>query len=268
MISVNLNLGKRSVVVTGASRGIGAAICEVFAQEGANVFAVARGELDLNKMCVELSQLGVRVTPVPGDVSTAQGCEDIRREVLQFSDSIDVVVHNAGGAEVRGELESLSDSDWRRTYEVNVMSAFWIAQAFWPDLKLSNQPRIAFVSSTTAQEPGYYDPHYSAAKAALLNFSKHLSTRMGPDSILVNTLIPGPIRTLGLDSNIAKVNETDETDEIMVLKELANLASSIPLGMLGSPVDVANATVFLCSGANNWITGATLRIDGGKSRSV
>ncbi len=265
---MNLNLENRTVVVTGASRGIGAEVCETFAREGARVVAIARGRHDLDLLTEKMKQDSFDLTPVVADVSTRDGCYDAKKSVMEKFDTVDVVVHNAGGANVRGSIHSLRDEDWFETYRSNVMSALWIAQAFWPELKLSTQPRMAFISSTTAQEPGYFDPHYSSSKSALLNFAKHLSRKMSEDGILVNTLLPGPIRTPGLTAGIESMFSDSDRPEDSLQEELSLISSKIPLGKVGTPADVASAVAFLCSGINNWITGATLRIDGGKNLSI
>ena len=258
----------RRVLVTGASRGIGRAIALSVAARGGDLVCVARGWDDLAALGSEVSNLGVPIQLVQADLSSSEDCSRAIKEVLANDSTLDVFIHNAGGAVERGAFATLDDEAWLRTFELNVLSTVRLVRGLTESLSDSSEPRVLLMSSATAEQPGSMDPHYSACKAAITNLGKHLSNLLAPRGVLVNTLAPGPIRTEGLIDFWTELARRSQTPH-ETMKELEeNLASRVPLHRVGDSATVATAALFLCSKENQFITGANVRIDGGRNQCV
>lgn len=227
--------------------------------------AVARNVPDLESLRASSGSAARNLLVWPSDLSTAIGCDEVVRLVREDLLELDTFVHNVGGPVGRGGFHDLADSSWTETFELNVLSAVRLLRSLLPILRESDQARVVIMSSATAMEPGAFDPHYSAAKAALVNFAKHLGRQAAQDGVLVNCLLPGPIWTEGSSAMLSRQSVTLSGAPQTVEEELV---AGIPQGRIGNPEDVASAALFLGSGANSWITGSKLHIDGGKSRSI
>jgi 3-oxoacyl-[acyl-carrier protein] reductase len=266
---MDLGLERRVVLITGASKGIGEATAERLALEGADLAICARGEEPLNALALRLTDSGSNCLPIVADVSTEAGVRTCVDMTIGHFGRLDVVIHNAGGASGRGLLSELSDDDWLATYNTNVMALVRLVRHSQKYLSESNQARIVCISSTTAGEPGSHDPHYSGAKAALLNLAKHLSNTLAADGILVNTVSPGPVRTDAWESFVHGLIDSDvrlaDVDRRAFESEMA---SRIPLGCIGESWQVADLVAFLSSSRSAWITGSVFRVDGGKARGI
>ena len=163
----------------------------------------------------------------------------------------------------------LDDADWLESYNLNVMGAVRFTRLAVPLLRESKTPRIINVTSISALQPGTYNPHYAAAKAALLNLSKYLSNILVEDGILVNSVCPGPVYSDSWDRNVERLAEergisVDDSRAAIDREE----AAKIPLKRIGEGRDVAGLVVFLASDEASWITGSCFHVDGGKYRSI
>lgn len=266
---MDLGLLRRVVLVTGASRGIGAATAECLAREGADLAICARGADPLNSLALRLRDSGINCLPIAADVFTDQGARMCVDQTISHYGKLDVVIHNAGGAIGRGLFSELSDEEWMTTYNANVLSLVRLVRHSRKYLSESDQARIICISSTTAGEPGSHDPHYSSSKAALLNLAKHLSNALASEGILVNTVSPGPVRTHAWESFLDQIadGESGPNEEFRRTIE-SEMASRIPLGCIGESAQVADLVAFLASSRANWITGSVFRIDGGKTKWI
>jgi NAD(P)-dependent dehydrogenase (short-subunit alcohol dehydrogenase family) len=254
---VELGLKGRTAVVTGASRGIGLAVVRALVDAGAQVVAGARGsspELD------DLAVTGaVRVLGV--DLSEPGGPD----RLVEFAGGrVDVLVNNVGAAPARtsGFLE-VDDEMWRATFALNLMPAVRTTRAVLPGMLDAGRGAIVTVASVNARLPDPAVIDYSAAKAALVAFSKALSKEVGPRGVRVNTVSPGPVATAlwlgagGVADELAAASGTDR-DEVV-----AQARQSMVTGRFSTPEEVAAVVAFLAGDVSGNLTGADVTIDGG-----
>lgn len=260
---MELSLGDKVAVVTGASKGIGLAVARAFAEEGARVVTGSRSASeDLKELAGRYPLLHVAV-----DLGTPEGPEKLVGRAVQEFGGVDVLVNNVGLFEPRLEgFAAITDEDWRRTFEINFMSAVRISRAVLPSMVARGGGAIVNVSSINARLPLSFVADYSAAKAALTNLSKLLAEEFGPRGVRVNSVSPGPVRTAaweeegGFGDRLTKA--VGGGDLSGFLKEFPREAG-ITLGRMGTPEEVAAVVLFLASDRASWITGSDYVIDGG-----
>ena len=266
---MNLGLTGRVAIVSGASKGIGRGIAVALADEGVRVGLMARGIEALTDTQAEIEQRGGSAMVVAADGTDEDSVQSAVDHLVKAYSGIDIVVNNVGGAPRFGSFEDLDDSDWLAAYDLNVMAAVRLVRSSLPWLRMSDAPRIINITSATGLEPGVFNPHYSATRAALLNMSKGLANALADDGILVNSIAPGPVRTDAWERAILDAAErTGEAPEAVAQALEQSEASKIPLGRIGEPADIAGCAVFLASDQAGWITGSCLQVDGGKLRSI
>ncbi|HEY2206551.1 MAG TPA: oxidoreductase [Pseudonocardia sp.] len=254
---MELGLGGRVAVVTGASRGIGLAVARALVAEGAHVVAAARNS---SKELDELAEHGpVRTLLV--DLATDDG----PAELMEFAgDRIDVLVNNVGSAPARtGGFLSITDADWNRSITLNLLSAVRATRAALPAMLAAGQGSIVTVCSVNASLPDPLVLDYSAAKAALAAFCKGLSKEVGPKGIRVNTVSPGPVATdlwLGDGGVAASVSGATGASAQDVID---GAAGGSVTGRFSQPSEVADLVLLLAGDRSANVTGADFRIDGG-----
>jgi len=254
---MDLGLSGRVAVVTGASRGIGLAVVEALAAEGAQVVAGARRsspELD------DLTRTGlVRVVPV--DLANDDGPA---RLIAAAGDRIDVLVNNVGGASVRtGGFAEVTDEQWWTSINLNLFAAVRATRSALPAMLAAGRGSIVNVSSVNASLPDPAVIDYSAAKAALAGFSKALSKEVGGRGVRVNTVSPGPVATalwLGQDGVAATVAGASGADPDEIVSEAEH---ALVTGRFSRPDEVAVAVLLLASDRSANVTGADITVDGG-----
>lgn len=256
---MDLGLSGKRAVVTGASKGIGLAITRALADEGVAVVAGARHttpELD------RLTQDG-RVQAVNVDLSTESGPLDLVRAALE-SGSLDILVNNVGTVTPRLEgFTAITDDQWLASLNLTFLAAVRTTRAALPTMLAAGRGTIVTVSSVNAflPDPGVID--YSAAKAALANFSKSLSKEVGPRGIRVNTVSPGPVATdlwLGNQGVAATISGSQGVDQADVVRHQEQQA---PTGRFTTSEEVADLVVLLASERAGNTTGSDFVIDGG-----
>jgi NAD(P)-dependent dehydrogenase (short-subunit alcohol dehydrogenase family) len=254
---MDLGLSGRTAIVTGASRGIGLAVTRGLVAEGVHVTAGARqssAELD------ELAGTGV-VRVVEADLAEPEGPA---RLVGAAGDRIDILVNNVGSAPARpGGFGEITDKDWLESLTLNLMAAVRTTRAVLPVMVAAGKGAIVNISSVNASlpDPGVMD--YSAAKAALANFSKSLSKQAGPHGIRVNTISPGPVATdlwLGDHGVAATVSRATGATSQDVQSQAAQQTVT---GRFSRPEEVADLVLILASDRTANVTGADITIDGG-----
>lgn len=234
----------KTALITGASGGIGAAIAEALAADG--FFPVLHCNSHPEGMQEKARKLGGFA--VQADLADVSQIIRMTEEILQQTGRVDVLVNNAG-ISVSGLLTDIDAETRLRLFSVNVLGAIECTRALLPQMVHRKSGCILNISSMWGQVGASCEVDYSAAKAALIGFTKALAQEVAPSDIRVNCIAPGVIRTPMLDGY----------DE----QTLSDLAEETPLGRLGTPEDVAHAAAFLCSDRADFITGQILGVNGG-----
>jgi 3-oxoacyl-[acyl-carrier protein] reductase len=241
----------RVVVVTGASRGIGRGIAEIFARHGARTIVAARGLEGAQAVAAAITKAGGEARALACDVADPSQA----RALADFADmhfgGIDILCANAGIFPA-APLTSMTPEQWDEVLDTNLKGSFLAVSACLPALRRSRHGRIVLTSSITGPITGYPGwSHYGASKGGQLGFMRTAALELAPYGITVNAVLPGNIATEGLTANGEAY--------------LAEMSAAIPLRRLGSPADIANAALFLASDEAAYITGQTLVVDGGQT---
>jgi len=245
-------LKDRVALVTGSSRGIGAAIATTFAQAGARVVLHGRDEAALASVQARITDLGGQATSVIGDVTVAGDLARMRDRIIDGYGHIDVLVANAGNTDSRPTpIDDITEESWRADIDRNLTGTFLTVKCFLPGMKERRTGSIITLSSAAGRRPsGHTLVAYGAAKAGVQIFTQDLAAQVGPYGIRANCLAPETILT--------------ETNERWIpVDTQRSLAESHPLRRLGTPEDVARAALFLASDESSWITGVIVDIAGG-----
>ena len=235
----------RRALVTGGTRGIGAAIAQRLLDAGAKVVVAAR---------TPDKDAPAAATFLAGDVTTGEGVEAIATKALAALGGLDILVNNAGGA--RAFLEgswTITDQAWHDSFALNFFAAIRLTDAVLPALRASKAAAVVNISSAAATMPFGPFAHYGAAKAALEYYSRTLAVELAPSGIRVNVVSPGVISTPG-SQEFARTTPGFSSDDWV---------RNIPLGRIGAPGDIAEAVALLVSDRGKFLTGANYRVDGG-----
>ena len=240
---------KPSVLITGASRGIGAACARRFAAAG---YAVAinyhRGQREALALAGEINAAGGQAIALQADVGDSAAVARMVDNVLENFCQLDILVCNAGVAR-QGLLTDFSDQDWRDIFQVNVDGVFYCCRAVLPHFIHRKAGRIITLSSMWGVTGGACEVPYSASKAAVIGLTRALAKELGPSGITVNCVAPGVIDT--------------DMNAHLTAEDLDALREETPLGTIGRPEDVAESVFFLASPAASFITGQVLSPNGG-----
>lgn len=243
-------LAGRVALITGAGRGIGRAIAEVFAGAGAAVFITARTEAELRDCARAIENAGGKVAWHCADLGVAGSCDALVEHVVDTFGGLDVLVHNAGIFPMQ-PIEAMTDADWNQVMDVNLGSAFRLTRASIPRLRARGGGRLLFTSSVTGNRTAVQGcSHYAASKAGINGFIRNAAFELASDNITVNGVEPGLVLTPGAAG--------------IVKKELRDMmAEYVPLKRWGKPEEVAGAMLYLASEAAAYVTGQTIVVDGG-----
>jgi 3-oxoacyl-[acyl-carrier protein] reductase len=241
-MTVKPDLSGRVALVTGGSRGIGAAIAATLAEAGAAVAVNYRDRAtEADAVVAKIRDIGGRAIAAAADVSQATTVAKMVDHVASALGPIDILVNNAGVAIVRG-IDELTESDFDQTIAVNLKSVFLCTQAVLPAMRARKWGRIVNISSGAARGAGAIGVHYNASKAGMEGLTRGYAARLVKEGITVNAVAPSLI----------------ETD---MMRGRSDLASRIPLGRLGQPEEVAQAVLMVLG--NDYMTGQTIMLNGG-----
>lgn len=263
------NLSGRIALVTGSSIGLGKTIAKALAKKGADIILCARNLNRLKQTAGEIQKTGVNVYYYRVDGKKPLLVKKLFKNLDKEVGKLDILVNNLGGVEKFGSFLELSPKDYIDSFELNFMSTVYFTKEAIPYLKKSKSPRIINISTVPARQPGKFNPHYSASKAAALNLSKHLSNLFASDGILVNSVCPSSLAGEDWDQRVQKRAVESKISVPEAVKIMENEEKSkVPLNKLGHEEDVANLVAFLASDGAKFITGACINVDGGTIKSV
>ncbi len=246
-----IDLSNQVVLITGGSRGIGAATARMFAKAGADVAITYRGrDQNASELVDEIKKLGRKAKQYKGDISKGDIVRKIVENVLSDFGRIDVLVNNAG-IWTYGEIDKMDEKIWDETMDVNLKAPFLFCRYVVPIMKKQGGGRIINLSSTAGQRGEALHSHYAATKGALISLTKSLSTELGPFNIRVNSVAPGWVDT---DMSAEALSDRKMKEEIR---------KSIPLGRIPTAEDIAGPILFLASDLSRHVTGEILNVNGG-----
>ncbi len=244
-----MRLANKVAIVTGAGRGIGKATALTFAREGAKVVVNDIDAKAAQQVATEIESMGRQVLTIKADVSQSKEVNRMIQSILQKFGRVDILVNNAGII-CRGSTENLSEEEWDRVLSVNLKGAFNCCKAVIGGMKKQRAGKIVNISSIAGKMGDIASaPCYGASKAGIACLAKSLARELAPYGINVNAVAPHAIET--------------EMSREWSNKKRKSIISSIPLGRLGQPSDVAEAVVFLASDSAKFITGEVLDVNGG-----
>jgi len=252
---MDLELSGKVALVTGASRGIGLAIAQGLAAEGAKLCIAARGEEALQQAAETIVAAGGEVLAPTADVADDESAARLVEAAHERFGRIDILVSNASALSVGGGRE-----DWERSLSVDLMGAVRLVEAALPAMRERGEGSILLVSSVSAIEASPMEDYgYTSAKAALNAYAKKLAMNEARHGIRANALLPGSVEFPGGGW------ETTSKENPAIYEMVR---SSIPFGRLGKPQEIADAAVWLVSPRAGWVTGAALSVDGGQGKGI
>jgi 3-oxoacyl-[acyl-carrier protein] reductase len=251
---MDLGLKGLRAIVTGGTRGIGRAIAETLAAEGADVAICARHAEDVSAAVSKLQSKGVRAVGAAVDVGDGPALKAWTQSVAKSLGGIDIVVANVSALAIGGDEES-----WKKGFDVDLMGAVRLVDAAMPYLEASKAASIVTISSVSGRELDFAAGPYGAFKAALIHYTQGLAYRLAAKGIRANTVSPG---NTYFDGGVW--NQIEDGNPTLYAQALA----LNPTGRMGTPQEMANAVAFLASRAASFVTGTNLVVDGALTRGV
>lgn len=263
---MNIDLTGKAAIVTGSTSGIGFAIAEGLAASGARVVVNGRAKDRVDAAVARLKERlpDAAITGVVADLATAAGADQFCAQVK----SADILVNNLGIFEPK-PFTAITDADWLRFFETNVLSGVRLSRAYLPRMLERNWGRLVFISSESALNPPAEMIHYGLTKTAQLALSRGLAETTAGTGVTVNTVLPGPTRSEGVGDFFAKMAaEAGLTQPEMEARFIAEHRPTSLLRRLATPEEVANMVVYVCSPQASATNGAALRVDGGVVKHI
>ncbi len=262
---MDLGIKNKVAVVLAASKGLGRAAAEALSAEGARVIIGSRNREELEKTARAISEkTGRQVVAIPVDVTDAAQIENFIAQAATYFGQIDILVNNAGGPPF-GPVESFDDVAWQAAFELNLLSTVRLTRLVLPHLKKTGGGRIINIAGTSVKSVLEGSVLSTSIRMGVIGFAKLLAEEVGPDQITVNNVCPGliltdRIRSMSIKKDLAAGLTEDEA--------LAARAKNIPLRRVGQPEELAALITFLASEKASYITGTTIQVDGGVTRSI
>lgn len=263
---IELGLKGRRAFVTGASRGIGAAIAEALAAEGVSLALFGRDASACDELAqrLEARHPDTRIVVCQLDLEKPETLNGAISSAASMLGGCDILINCAGGA-FRGRLEDVPDEAWESSFQVKPFGLVRMTKACLPLLRSSNQGRIINIAGTHGREPSTFSMVSSPINLATLAVTKSLANELGPQGITVNAINPGPTDT-GRWKEVVKMTAEDRGISTEEAEKYLN--REVPLGRVATPQDIAGLVVFLSSKQASMITGVSINVDGGRSRSI
>lgn len=263
---MDLGLHQKKALVTGSTAGIGLAIAAGLAAEGASVIVNGRtaARVDQAMQTILKSHPSASLTGIAADVGTAAGIA----ELVQRAGPVDILVNNAGIFEPKPFLD-ISDADWLRFFEMNVLSGIRLTRAFLPGMLKKNWGRVIFISSESGLQIPAEMIHYGTTKTAQLAVSRGIAESVAGTGVTVNAVLPGPTNSEGVGAFVEQLAQSQKKPKAEIEKEFfATMRPSSVIKRFATTDEVASMVVYICSEAASATTGAALRVDGGVVRSI
>ena len=251
----------RVAIVTGGAKGMGRAIAERFAKEGARVTVADIDMPEAEETLRAIEAAGGHGLVAKCDVTSAEQVRDMVAATIAAFGKLDILVNNAGavvGAHGKPtNLTALSEEAWDRVVDLNLKGVFLCSREAVPHMKANGYGKIINMSSLGAISPPSPHPHYHAAKSGVIGLTYDMAAELGPHNIYVNAIMPGPFRTPFFDE-IVESKTAEEAEAFF-----ASLGKMTPLGRMGAPEDMAGPALFLASDMSAFVTGVVLPVTGG-----
>jgi len=260
---MDLQLKGKTALVLAASKGLGKACAMMLAAEGADLAICARDRTTLEDTAEELRAYGGRVLAIPTDVKSPDETAIFVAAAAAEFGKIDILVNNAGGPPF-GKFESFDESAWQSAFELSLLSFVRLSRLVIPHMRATGSGRIINIISFSVKTFLENSVLSTSLRMGVVGMAKMLATELGPDNITVNNVAPGAILTDRIYHTLPPVTPGGPSREYM----LAQRAKDIPLGRIGKPDELAALVTFLASSLAGYISGTTIQIDGGASRST
>jgi NAD(P)-dependent dehydrogenase (short-subunit alcohol dehydrogenase family) len=262
---MNLNLDNKLSLVTGSTAGIGYAIAASLAREGARVIVNGRSQESVDNAMVRIkSDIGGYISGFAGDLSI----DTVAEQLAEKFPDVEILVNNLGIFEPM-EFEDITDADWRRFFDVNVLSGARLARLFLPGMRRRNWGRIIFISSESAVQIPAEMIHYGMTKTAQLAVSRGLAEAVAGTGITVNSILPGPTKSRGVGEFVGALAKAEgKSFEAFEKKFFENFRPTSLIKRFAKPEEVASLVTYIASPVASATTGAALRVDGGVVKSA
>ncbi|MCF6092662.1 SDR family oxidoreductase [Microaerobacter geothermalis] len=262
---MDLKLKGQVAIVTASSKGLGKATALQLALEGAKVAISSRNQEELERTAKEIREAsGQPVLIVPSDVTKAEDIENLVNRTVEEFGGVDILINNAGGPPA-GTFDDFSDADWIRAFELNLLSFIRTIRAVLPHMRKKQYGRIVNFASSSFKQPIDGLILSNTFRTGIIGLSKTLASELAKDGILINTIGPGRVAT----DRLIQLDQI-RGDKLGISREEVRkqMETQIPLGRYGEPEEFAKAVVFFASGANTYITGQALLVDGGMVKAI
>lgn len=263
---MDLHLKGKSVIVSASSKGLGRATAEQFAKEGAHVLISSRNEEELKKSAANIKEVSgnENVRYHVCDITSPEDIMQLVQAAVDWNGTVDVLINNAGGPPA-GTFDSFSDDEWQQAYELNLLSFVRLIREVLPHMRENGGGRIVNFASSSIKQTLDNLILSNTFRAGIVGLSKSLSQELASDHILINTVGPGRIAT----DRVAELDHIRAKNVDVSYEEIREQTeASIPMGRYGRPEEFAKLVVFLSSGANTYITGQSLLVDGGLVKAL